>query len=133
MKKDEKFPEPLFTPSTKEEEGHDMPISKEEIVEKGIMSQELADEVEEKARQLFARGQELALKNGMILVDTKYEFGIDNEGKLILADEIHTPDSSRYWYADTYLERFEAGEDQRMLDKEIHSLWYQQIAEGLHA
>jgi len=124
MKKDQKFPKPLFTPSTKEEFGkHDLPISKEEIIEKGILTKELVNEVEEIAQKLFERGQQLSLKNGMILVDTKYEFGLDDKGKLILADELHTPDSSRYWYADTYEERFQKGEDQRMLDKEYLRQW----------
>ncbi|MBR9699867.1 phosphoribosylaminoimidazolesuccinocarboxamide synthase [Candidatus Woesearchaeota archaeon] len=123
MKKDQKFDTPLFTPSTKEEEGHDLPISEKEIVEKGIMEKELLQKVKETALELFKRGQEISLKNGMILVDTKYEFGLDGNRVLILADEIHTPDSSRYWYVDTYEELFEAGKDQRMLDKEYLRQW----------
>ncbi len=124
MKKDQKFPQPLFTPSTKEDAGkHDEHISKEDIVKKGILSKELLSKVETTALKLFKRGQEVALKNGMILVDTKYEFGIDSNGELILADEIHTPDSSRYWYADTYEKLFKEGKDQRMLDKEYLRQW----------
>jgi phosphoribosylaminoimidazole-succinocarboxamide synthase len=124
MRKDQKFDKPLFTPSTKAEQGlHDEHISIEEIVKKGIVSAKLLKEVKDIALRLFERGQEIALKNGMILVDTKYEFGLDDKGELILADEMHTPDSSRYWYADTYKQRFEKGEDQRMLDKEFLRQW----------
>jgi phosphoribosylaminoimidazole-succinocarboxamide synthase len=124
MKFNQKFDPPLFTPSTKEEQGlHDQPISKEDIIAKGIISEELLNEIEATARKLFARGQEIALKNGMILVDTKYEFGLDIDGNLTLADEMHTPDSSRYWYADTYEKLFKEGKDQRMLDKEFLRQW----------
>jgi len=124
MKKDQKFDQPLFTPSTKEEEGkHDMPISKQEIISKGIVEKELLLRMEEKALLVFRRGQKIAEKNGMILVDTKYEFGLDSHGDLILADELHTPDSSRYWYASTYAKLFAEGKDQHMLDKEYLRQW----------
>jgi len=124
MKKDQKFETPLFTPSTKEESGkHDLPISEADIVKKGIMSAELLARVKKAALAVFKRGQDVARKNGMILVDTKYEFGLDERGELHLADELHTPDSSRYWYADTYEDRFSKGEDQRMLDKEGLRQW----------
>ncbi|MDO8480621.1 MAG: phosphoribosylaminoimidazolesuccinocarboxamide synthase [Nanoarchaeota archaeon] len=124
MKKDQKFETPLFTPSTKEEAGHhDLPISEGDIVKRGIMSAELLAKVKKATLAVFKRGQDIARKNGMILVDTKYEFGLDEHGELTLADELHTPDSSRYWYADTYEERFAKGEDQRMLDKEFLRQW----------
>lgn len=123
MKMNQKFSEPLLTPSTKEEFGkHDMPISSEEIVKQGLVEEKLWKEVEEKAHALFKRGSELAAANGLILVDTKYEFGI-KDGKLVIVDEIHTPDSSRFWYADTYKELFEAGEKQRKIDKEYLRQW----------
>ncbi len=123
MKKDERFETPLFTPSTKAEEGHDEPISEQAIVETGLLEAATLHEVKETALQLFSRGTELAARNGLILVDTKYEFGLDEDGKVILADEIHTPDSSRYWYADTYETRLAEGRDQRMLDKEYLRQW----------
>ncbi|MCK5282894.1 MAG: phosphoribosylaminoimidazolesuccinocarboxamide synthase [Nanoarchaeota archaeon] len=124
MKKDQKFDQPLFTPSTKAEQGlHDEHVSKEEILKQNIISEELLKKIEDTALKLFQRGQEISLKNGMILVDTKYEFGLDENKELVLADEIHTPDSSRYWYADTYKGLFEAGKDQRMLDKEFLRQW----------
>lgn len=124
MKKDQRFDKPLFTPSTKEEFGkHDEHISEQDIIKKGVVSGHLLKEIKSTALMLFERGQEISLKNGMILVDTKYEFGMDEKGELILADEIHTPDSSRYWYADTYDELFKAGKDQRMLDKEMLRQW----------
>ena len=96
MKKNEKLPAPVFDPTTKEE-GHDRTISPAQMVEEGLITQALFDEVKKTALALFARGQEIAAKRGLILVDTKYEFGTDEEGKLVLIDEIHTPDSSRYW------------------------------------
>lgn len=118
MKKDTKFDKPILTPTTKEQSGHDMPISVEEIINQGIVSKEMMNQIVDVAVRLFERGQEIVAKQGLILVDTKYEFGIAEGGSLILADEIHTSDSSRFWYADTYQERFDAGEEQRMLDKE---------------
>lgn len=118
MKKDTKFEKPILTPTTKEQSGHDMPISVEEIINRGIISKDMMNQIVDVAVRLFERGQEIVAKQGLILVDTKYEFGITEDGNLILADEIHTSDSSRFWYADTYQERFDAGEEQRMLDKE---------------
>jgi len=118
----EKFPVPLITPSTKEASGHDKPMSAGEIVASGLVDADLWQQVEKSALALFRRGQEIAAAQGLILVDTKYEFGL-YEGKLILADEIHTSDSSRYWYADTYRERYASGVQQRELDKETFRRW----------
>ena len=123
MKKNEKLPLPVFTPSTKFEE-HDRTLSPQEIVAEGLMTKELVDEVEQKAKELFMRGQEIALLQGLILVDTKYEFGLDEKGELTLIDEIHTPDSSRYWKAETYGTRFENGEDPEYFDKEFLRIWF---------
>ncbi|HUV07686.1 MAG TPA: phosphoribosylaminoimidazolesuccinocarboxamide synthase [Spirochaetia bacterium] len=118
----ERFPEPLVTPSTKEEQGHDKPVSRAEIIETEIVSETLWDQIEQTALSLFTRGTGMVRENGLILVDTKYEFGLF-QGRLCLIDEIHTPDSSRYWYADTYQERFSRGEAQRELDKEYLRRW----------
>lgn len=123
MKKNQKLDEPVFTPTTKSDE-HDRPITPTEIVSEGLLSKELADEVERVALALFKRGQEIALSHGLILVDTKYEFGQDKDGNLTLIDEIHTPDSSRYWKADTYMERFSKGEEPEYFDKEFLRLWF---------
>ena len=123
LKKNQKLPEALFTPTTKSDE-HDRPITPAEIVSEGILSQEITNEVERVAKALFARGQEVALSHGLILVDTKYEFGLDSNGKLTLIDEIHTPDSSRYWKADSYDERFNKGEEPEYFDKEFLRLWF---------
>jgi len=124
LKKDQAFDEPVITPSTKAEYGrHDEPISEADIVAKGLVAPEVWREAVAIARRLFARGQEWARSRGLILVDTKYEMGIGPDGKLIVIDEIHTPDSSRYWMADTYAERFAAGKDPQMLDKENIRQW----------
>jgi phosphoribosylaminoimidazole-succinocarboxamide synthase len=123
MKKNQKLDEPVFTPTTKSEE-HDRPVTPAEIVSEGMLSQELTDEVERVAKALFKRGQEIALKEVLILVDTKYEFGLDENGKLTLIDEIHTPDSSRYWKANSYDERFNKGEEPEYFDKEFLRLWF---------
>jgi len=123
MKKNQKLAEPVFTPSTKFEE-HDRPLSPDEIVAEGLLSKEMVIEVERVAKALFKRGQEIALSHGLILVDTKYEFGTDSNGKLTLIDEIHTPDSSRYWKSGTYDERFNKGEDPEYFDKEFLRLWF---------
>ena len=118
-----KLPEPLFTPSTKAEIGeHDQNISKEEIIRSGLVSKEDYEKLEKYALELFARGTEIAAKQGLILVDTKYEFG-KKDGEILLMDEIHTPDSSRYFYADGYQERFDKGEAQRQLSKEFVREW----------
>ncbi len=128
IKKDQRLDELIITPSTKAEVGiHDEPISRRAIVEEGLVSKELLDETCEVALKLFARGEALAAKSGLILVDTKYEFGLIG-GKLVVIDEIHTADSSRYWVADEYQARFDAGEPQRMLDKENIRQWL--IGEG---
>lgn len=122
MRENERFPEPIITPTTKAAEGHDEDISREEIIAKGIVSKEDYEQVEKYTRALFARGTEIAASKGLILVDTKYEFG-KADGKVILMDEIHTPDSSRYFYAEGYQEKFEKGEPQKQLSKEFVRQW----------
>lgn len=122
MKENERFPEPIITPTTKAEAGHDENISKEEIIAQGIVSKEDYETMERYTRALFKRGSEMAAGKGLILVDTKYEFG-KRDGKVYLIDEIHTPDSSRYFYADGYEERFIKGEPQRQLSKEFVRQW----------
>ncbi len=122
MRENERFPEPIITPTTKADEGHDLNISKEEIIAQGIVSAEDYTVMEDYTRKLFARGQEIAAKQGLILVDTKYEFG-KRDGKVYLIDEIHTPDSSRYFYADGYEEKFAKGEPQKQLSKEFVRQW----------
>lgn len=122
MRENERFPEPIVTPTTKADEGHDLNISKEEIIAQGIVSKENYEVMEDYTRKLFKRGQEIAAKQGLILVDTKYEFG-KRDGKVYLIDEIHTPDSSRYFYAEGYEEKFEAGEPQKQLSKEFVRQW----------
>ena len=122
MRENERFPQPIITPTTKAEEGHDENISKEDIIRLGIVSKEDYEVMERYTRQLFQRGTEIAAKKGLILVDTKYEFG-KRDGKVILIDEIHTPDSSRYFYAEGYEDRFQKGEPQRQLSKEFVRQW----------
>ncbi len=122
MKENERFPEPIITPTTKADEGHDLNISKDEIIRQGIVSADDYAVMEDYTRRLFARGQEIAARQGLILVDTKYEFG-KRDGKVYLIDEIHTPDSSRYFYADGYEEKFAKGEPQRQLSKEFVRQW----------
>lgn len=123
MRENEKFPTPIITPTTKAEIGtHDEDISREEILARGLVPENEYRQIEQYALALFARGQEIAGKHGLILVDTKYEFGSCN-GQVMLMDEVHTPDSSRYFYADGYAERFEAGEPQRQLSKEFVREW----------
>ena len=122
MRENERFPEPIITPTTKADEGHDENISREEIIAQGIVSAEDYEVMERYTRALFQRGTEIAARKGLILVDTKYEFG-KRDGKVILIDEIHTPDSSRYFYADGYEERFARGEAQRQLSKEFVRQW----------
>ena len=122
MKENQRFPEPIITPTTKADEGHDMNISREEIIEQGIVPAEDYAIMEDYTRKLFKRGAEIAAKRGLILVDTKYEFG-KRDGKVYLIDEIHTPDSSRYFYADGYEERLAKGEPQRQLSKEFVRQW----------
>ena len=122
MVENQKFPEPIITPTTKAAEGHDEDISKEEIIAQGIVSREDYEQLEAYTRALFQRGTEIAARQGLILVDTKYEFG-KRDGKIILMDEIHTPDSSRYFYAEGYEERQAAGERQKQLSKEFVREW----------
>ena len=122
MKENERFPQPIITPTTKADEGHDMNISKEEIIAQGLVSAEDYALMEDYTRKIFQRGQEIAAKRGLILVDTKYEFG-KRDGKVYLIDEIHTPDSSRYFYAEGYEEKLTKGEPQRQLSKEFVRQW----------
>lgn len=122
MKENERFPEPIITPTTKADEGHDLDISKEEIIRQGIVSAEDYEVMETYTRQLFRRGQKIAQKHGLILVDTKYEFG-KRDGKVYLIDEIHTPDSSRYFYADGYEEKLANNLPQKQLSKEFVRQW----------
>lgn len=123
MREHERFPEPIVTPTTKAKEGHDEDISKEEIIRQGLVSKEDYELLEKYTRELFKRGSEIAAKMGLILVDTKYEFGKGKDGKIYLIDEIHTPDSSRYFYAEGYEERFARGEQQKQLSKEFVREW----------
>ena len=124
LKENDKFPEPLITPSTKADNGeHDEDISREDILAKGIVSEEDYIVLENYTRALFNRGTEIAAKRGLILVDTKYEFGKTKDGKIVLIDEIHTPDSSRYFYADGYQERQDNNEPQKQLSKEFVRQW----------
>lgn len=122
MKENQKFPSPILTPTTKADAGHDENISREEIIARGIVEEAVYKQVEEYALALFKRGSEMAAKRGLILVDTKYEFGL-YEGRVILIDEIHTPDSSRYFYAEGYEERLAKNEPQRQLSKEFVRQW----------
>jgi phosphoribosylaminoimidazole-succinocarboxamide synthase len=122
MRENDKFPTPIITPTTKADEGHDEDISREDILDRGIVSREHYEQMEAYTRALFQRGTEMAAKQGLILVDTKYEFGLYN-GAIVLMDEIHTPDSSRYFYADGYAERQERGEKQKQLSKEFVREW----------
>lgn len=123
LRENDKLPHPIITPSTKAEEGHDEDISREEILAKQIVSEETLNVLEDYTYKLFAKGTEMAAERGLILVDTKYEFGIDATGRIILIDEIHTPDSSRYFYAEGYEERQAAGEPQKQLSKEFVREW----------
>ena len=124
MQENDKFPTPIITPSTKADNGdHDEDITREEILSKGIVSEEEYIILEKYTRALFQRGTEIAAKRGLILVDTKYEFGKTKEGKIVLIDEIHTPDSSRYFYADGYETRQEKDEAQKQLSKEFVRQW----------
>lgn len=123
MVENQKFPNPIITPTTKADEGHDENISRQEIISQGLVSEEDYTQLENYTYALFNRGTEIAAKQGLILVDTKYEFGKDVDGKIYLIDEIHTPDSSRYFYAEGYEERLKNGEKQRQLSKEFVREW----------
>ncbi|MBS3770027.1 MAG: phosphoribosylaminoimidazolesuccinocarboxamide synthase [Bacteroidales bacterium] len=122
MKQHQKFEQPIITPTTKAHEGHDEDISREEIIQNGLVSKADYELLEEYSLKLFEQGTQMALDKGLILVDTKYEFG-KKDGKIYLIDEVHTPDSSRYFYADGYQERFQKGEPQRQLSKEFVREW----------
>ncbi|MBR2689544.1 MAG: phosphoribosylaminoimidazolesuccinocarboxamide synthase [Aquamicrobium sp.] len=124
MRDNEKLPNPIITPTSKAfDGGHDEPLSGADILAKRLLSEEQWDTVSSYALALFARGQARAAERGLILVDTKYEFGVDRDGRIVLADEVHTPDSSRYWLADSYAESFEAGERPRSFDKDFVRAW----------
>jgi phosphoribosylaminoimidazole-succinocarboxamide synthase len=125
LKKNQKFEKPIITPTTKSDE-HDEKISGEDIVKRGLMKKEEWDFVAKKALELFQRGTEIAAKNGLILVDTKYEFGYDEKANIFLIDEIHTPDSSRFWLKHSYKERFSKGEEPENIDKEFLRLWFKE-------
>ena len=122
MIENQKFPSPIITPTTKAKEGHDEDISRDEIIKQGIVSKELYEQLEEITYKLFERGTQIAAEKGLILVDTKYEFGLV-DGKIYLIDEIHTPDSSRYFYAEGYEERLAKGQEQKQLSKEFVRQW----------
>jgi len=124
MRDNEKLPQTIITPTTKAfDGGHDEPLTAREIVERGLLSPEQWKTVSDYALALFAKGREMARERGLILVDTKYEFGIDETGRIMIADEIHTPDSSRYWFLDSYRQRFEAGERPESFDKDFIRTW----------
>jgi phosphoribosylaminoimidazole-succinocarboxamide synthase len=123
LKENDKFPNPIITPSTKADEGHDEDISREEIIAQGIVSEQDYVQLEKYTYALYNRGTEIAAKKGLILVDTKYEFGKDENGVITLIDEIHTPDSSRYFYTDGYQDRQDKGEKQKQLSKEFVREW----------
>lgn len=122
LKENQKLPHPIITPTTKADQGHDQNISRQEIMTSGLVKAEIWEQVEQYALRLFERGTEMAARQGLILVDTKYEFGL-KDGKVILIDEIHTPDSSRYFYSEGYEERQRAGKPQRQLSKEFVRQW----------
>lgn len=127
LRENQKLPQTIITPTTKAfDAGHDEELTAAEIVERGLLTQAQWDEVTAKALALFARGREMAAQRGLILVDTKYEFGFDEAGNIILADEIHTPDSSRYWFAASYPERYEAGQRPESFDKDFVRSWVTQ-------
>jgi phosphoribosylaminoimidazole-succinocarboxamide synthase len=124
MRENQKLPETLITPTTKAfDGGHDEPLTAREIVDRRLLTADQWKTVTDLALGLFARGREMAQKRGLILVDTKYEFGFDPAGQIILADEIHTPDSSRYWFAESYPHRYEAGERPESFDKDFVRTW----------
>ncbi len=123
MRKNQRLPQPIFDPTTKEA-AHDRTLSPAEMIAEGFITEDLFDRIRQTALKLFARGQDVAAKSGLILVDTKYEFGTDDNGALVLIDEIHTPDSSRYWQRDSYAARFAADEEPQYFDKEFLRLWF---------
>jgi len=124
LRENEKLPETIITPTTKARDGeHDAPITADEILAPGLLTEAQWREVSERALALFAHGRDIAARRGLILVDTKYEFGLDPDGRIVLGDEIHTPDSSRYWFAETYPQRFAAGEPPDSFDKDFLRRW----------
>lgn len=132
LRESEHFPEPILTPATKATEGHDEDISEKEILDRGIVTPQVWDQVRTIAFQLFRRGQEIARRRGLILVDTKYEFGLDGD-EIVLIDEVHTPDSSRYYYLEGYEDRLSSGERQKQLSKEFIREWLMSKGfQGLH-
>lgn len=126
LKKNQKLPKSVITPTTKAEKGHDERLTEKEILQRRIVAPRIWQQMKKAALALFARGQKIADKAGMILVDTKYEFGLDKNGKLILIDEIHTPDSSRYWVKKTYKERFNSELEPESYDKEPMRIWFKE-------
>jgi phosphoribosylaminoimidazole-succinocarboxamide synthase len=123
MHKNQQLPQPIFDPTTKEA-AHDRALTPEQMIVEGFVSKEMFERIRQTALALFARGQKLAAYNGLILVDTKYEFGTDENGALVLIDEIHTPDSSRYWQRESYATLFVSGEEPQYFDKEFLRLWF---------
>lgn len=133
MRDNEKLPTPIITPTSKEfDGGHDEPLTPSEIIERGLLTADQWETLSRYALALFARGQEMAAARGLILVDTKYEFGTDENGTIILADEIHTPDSSRYWLADSYPESFDKGERPKSFDKDFVRAWVAERCDPYH-
>jgi phosphoribosylaminoimidazole-succinocarboxamide synthase len=132
LKKNQKFDTPIITPTTKPETGHDMKISREEIIAQGLVPEDEWSQIEKFALAIFKKGQEVAATKGFILVDTKYEFGKDEAGNIVLADEVHTPDSSRFWIAETYEQRFLAGQEPESFDKEFLRLWFKDHCDPYH-
>lgn len=124
LRKNQRLPRPIITPTTKAEIGHDQRLTEKEILKKKIVSPKIWKQMKKAALGLFERGTKICAKEGIILVDTKYEFGLDEKGKLILIDEIHTPDSSRFWIKKTYKERFKKGLEPENFDKEFLRIWY---------
>ncbi|MBT4936496.1 phosphoribosylaminoimidazolesuccinocarboxamide synthase [Candidatus Peregrinibacteria bacterium] len=130
LKKNQKFDSPIITPTTKPDTGPDMPISAEEIISQGLVEKEKWEKICDYALKLYKRGVELAAQRGLIFVDTKYEFGEDEEGNIIVCDEVNTPDSSRYWIMDSYDERFDQGQEPQSLDKEFLRLYLKEKGYG---
>jgi phosphoribosylaminoimidazole-succinocarboxamide synthase len=131
MEKNQKLERNILTPTTKEEE-HDRPISAEDIVKEGWMTQEDFDVCSQAALKVFALGQKIAAEHGLILVDTKYEMGKDSDGNIMLIDEVHTPDSSRYWLASSYEERIQQKQEPENIDKEFLRLWFRDNCDPYH-
>lgn len=131
LKKNQKLPYPIITPTTKSE-NHDEKISPQEILEKNLIGEKNWSLIQKTAFHLFERGTEIGERNGLILVDTKYEFGLDDHGQILLADEIHTPDSSRFWLKETYEEKFKKGEEPESIDKEFLRLWFVKNSDPYH-